>query len=96
MRTWIPCPSCAFPARSRLRSLGTTPFKKRDNIGLSRPCTKYNFLVRDVNDLAQTIKEAFYIASTGQAGPRVGGHSKDISMNKTDVTFSRLRVHSRI
>lgn len=80
-------PLVCFSGQVPTALIGNDAFQEADNIGLSRPCTKYNFLVRDVNDLAQTIKEAFYIASTGRPGPVLVDIPKDISMNKTDVTF---------
>ena len=67
--------------------IGNDAFQEADNIGLSRPCTKYNFLVKDVNDLATTIKEAFYIATTGRPGPVLVDIPKDVSMAKTEVTY---------
>ena len=67
--------------------IGNDAFQEADNIGLSRPCTKYNFLVKDVNDLATTIKEAFYIATTGRPGPVLVDIPKDVSMAKTEYTY---------
>src|SRR5512147_1758384 len=49
--------------------IGNDAFQEADIIGITRPCTKYNFLVKDVNELARTIKEAFHIANTGRPGP---------------------------
>ena len=67
--------------------IGNDAFQEADNIGLSRPCTKYNFLVKDVNDLAGTIKEAFYIATTGRPGPVLVDIPKDVSMNRTEFKY---------
>ena len=67
--------------------IGNDAFQEADNIGLSRPCTKYNFLVKDVNDLAETIKEAFYIATTGRPGPVLVDIPKDVSMNKAEFKY---------
>ena len=67
--------------------IGNDAFQEADNIGLSRPCTKYNFLVKDVNDLAATVKEAFYIATTGRPGPVLVDIPKDVSMNKADFRY---------
>lgn len=80
-------PVVCFTGQVPTALIGNDAFQEADNIGLSRPCTKYNFLVKDVNDLAQTIKEAFYIASTGRPGPVLVDLPKDISMNKTDAKF---------
>jgi len=49
--------------------IGNDAFQEADIVGITRPCTKHNYLVRDTKDLAQTIKEAFYIATTGKPGP---------------------------
>ena len=59
-------PIVVFSGQVPTALIGNDAFQEADNIGLSRPCTKYNFLVKDVKDLAQTIKEAFYIATTGR------------------------------
>src|SRR5712691_3642170 len=67
--------------------IGNDAFQEADNVGLSRPCTKYNFLVKDVNDLATTIKEAFYMATTGRPGPVLVDIPKDVSMAKADFSY---------
>ncbi|MBD0316021.1 MAG: biosynthetic-type acetolactate synthase large subunit [Nitrospiraceae bacterium] len=67
--------------------IGNDAFQEADNVGLSRPCTKYNFLVKDVGDLAATIKEAFYIATTGRPGPVLVDIPKDVSMNKAEFVY---------
>ena len=80
-------PMVCFSGQVPTALIGNDAFQEADNIGLSRPCTKYNFLVKDVNDLAQTIKEAFYIASTGRPGPVLVDIPKDISMDKVDFKY---------
>ena len=80
-------PLVCFSGQVSTSLIGNDAFQEADNIGLSRPCTKYNFLVKDVNDLAVTIKEAFYIATTGRPGPVLVDIPKDVSMNKTDFTY---------
>ena len=80
-------PLVVFSGQVPTALIGNDAFQEADNIGLSRPCTKYNFLVKDVNDLAQTIKEAFYIASTGRPGPVLVDIPKDISMDKADFHY---------
>src|SRR6266568_692957 len=62
-------PIVVFTGQVPTHLIGNDAFQEADNVGISRPCTKYNFLVKDVNDLAQTIKEAFYLAMTGRPGP---------------------------
>jgi acetolactate synthase I/II/III large subunit len=80
-------PLVCFSGQVSTSMIGNDAFQEADNIGLSRPCTKYNFLVKDVNDLAVTIKEAFYIATTGRPGPVLVDIPKDVSMNKADFTY---------
>ena len=80
-------PLVCFTGQVPTSLIGNDAFQEADNIGLSRPCTKYNFLVKDVNDLATTIKEAFYIATTGRPGPVLVDIPKDVSMNKTEFTY---------
>lgn len=58
--------------------IGNDAFQEADLTGITRPCTKHNYLVRDVNDLARTIKEAFYIAGSGRPGPVLVDLPKDV------------------
>jgi acetolactate synthase-1/2/3 large subunit len=62
--------------------IGQDAFQECDTVGITRPCVKHNFLVKDVRDLALTIKKAFYIAKTGRPGPVLVDIPKDISMHK--------------
>ena len=58
--------------------VGSDAFQECDTVGITRPCTKYNWLVRDVNDLPRILHEAFYIATTGRPGPVVVDIPKDV------------------
>ncbi len=58
--------------------IGSDAFQECDTVGITRPCTKHNWLVKDVNDLARTIHEAFRIATTGRPGPVVIDVPKDV------------------
>lgn len=69
------------------RMIGNDAFQEADIVGITRPCTKYNFLVKDVDDLSRTIKEAFYIAMTGRPGPVLVDLPKDVSATKTDFVY---------
>jgi len=80
-------PFVCFSGQVPTSLIGNDAFQEADNIGLSRPCTKYNFLVKDVNDLALTIKEAFYVATTGRPGPVLVDLPKDVSMNRTEFKY---------
>ncbi|MBE9563548.1 MAG: biosynthetic-type acetolactate synthase large subunit, partial [Proteobacteria bacterium] len=62
--------------------IGNDAFQEVDSVGISRPCTKHNFLVKDVKDLAITIKKAFYIATTGRPGPVVIDIPKDVTAER--------------
>lgn len=63
-------------------AIGLDAFQEVDMVGVTRPCVKHNFLVKDVRDIASTIKKAFYIASTGRPGPVVVDIPKDITAHK--------------
>jgi len=80
-------PLVAFTGQVSTNLIGNDAFQEADNIGISRPCTKHNVLVKDVNDLARTIKEAFYIATTGRPGPVLVDIPKDVSTNKADFKY---------
>ncbi len=58
--------------------IGNDAFQECDTVGITRPCTKHNWLVRDVNDLAKVLHEAFYVATTGRPGPVLVDVPKDV------------------
>src|SRR5450631_2242853 len=58
--------------------IGNDAFQEADTTGITRPCTKHNYLVKDVNDLSRMMHEAFYVARTGRPGPVVVDLPKDI------------------
>ncbi|BAN23591.1 acetolactate synthase 3 catalytic subunit [Caballeronia insecticola] len=60
-------------------AIGLDAFQECDTVGITRPCVKHNFLVKDVRDLAATVKKAFYIARTGRPGPVLIDIPKDVS-----------------
>ena len=68
-------------------AIGEDAFQECDTVGITRPCVKHNFLVKDVGDLAETIKKAFYIATTGRPGPVVVDIPKDVSMKKAPYVY---------
>jgi acetolactate synthase-1/2/3 large subunit len=73
--------------------IGNDAFQECDTVGITRPCTKHNYLVRDVNDLARVLHEAFYVARSGRPGPVVVDIPKDVQFAKgTYVGPSRV-VH---
>ena len=67
--------------------IGNDAFQEADTVGITRPCTKHNYLVRDVKDLARIVKEAFYIASTGRPGPVLIDIPKDITSNVAEFDY---------
>ena len=68
-------------------AIGEDAFQECDTVGITRPCVKHNFLVRDVKDIAITIKKAFYIASTGRPGPVVVDIPKDVTAAKAEFFY---------
>ena len=69
--------------------IGNDAFQEVDAVGITRPCVKHNFLVKDVKDLAITLKKAFYIAQTGRPGPVVVDIPKDVTANRTKYVFPK-------
>ena len=67
--------------------IGSDAFQEVDTVGITRPCVKHNFLVKNVKDLAETIKKAFYVASTGRPGPVLVDIPKDITDPKIKVPY---------
>ncbi len=68
-------------------AIGLDAFQEVDTVGITRPCVKHNFLVKDINELAVTIKKAFYIASTGRPGPVLVDIPKDVSQQKVKFEY---------
>jgi acetolactate synthase-1/2/3 large subunit len=67
--------------------IGNDAFQEVDIIGITRPCTKHNYLVKDVKDLAKTLKEAFYLARSGRPGPILVDLPKDVLVNPTEFKY---------
>ena len=70
-------------------AIGQDAFQECDTVGITRPCVKHNFLVKDVKDVAATMKKAFYIARTGRPGPVLVDIPKDISMHKHTFEYPK-------
>ncbi len=75
-------PIVVFTGQVPTHLIGNDAFQEADVVGITRPCTKHNYLVKDVADLPRIIKEAFYIAKTGRPGPVLVDLPKDV-MNAT-------------
>ncbi len=69
--------------------IGQDAFQEVDTVGITRPCVKHNFLVKDVRDLAATIKKAFYLAKSGRPGPVLVDIPKDISATKCEYAYPK-------
>src|ERR1043166_8651898 len=68
-------------------AIGQDAFQECDAIGITRPCVKHNFLVKDVHDIAVTIKKAFYLAASGRPGPVLVDIPKDITAAKCEFSY---------
>ncbi|MDA8869742.1 biosynthetic-type acetolactate synthase large subunit, partial [Methylophilaceae bacterium] len=68
-------------------AIGQDAFQECDTVGITRPCVKHNFLVKDINDIASTIKKAFYLAATGRPGPVLVDIPKDITAETAEFKY---------
>ena len=80
-------PIVVFTGQVSSHLIGNDAFQEADIIGITRPITKHSFLVRDVRELASTIKKAFFIASTGRPGPVVVDLPKDVINSKCEFIY---------
>jgi acetolactate synthase-1/2/3 large subunit len=80
-------PMVIISGQVSLPVIGSDAFQEVDMIGITRPCVKHNFLVKDVTKLAETIKKAFYVATTGRPGPVVIDVPKDITAPNIKVPY---------
>jgi acetolactate synthase-1/2/3 large subunit len=80
-------PLVVFTGQVPTPVIGSDAFQEADIVGITRPCVKHNFLVKDVTQLADTIKKAFYIATTGRPGPVVVDIPKDITDPRIKVPY---------
>lgn len=70
-------------------AIGQDAFQECDSVGITRPCVKHNFLVKDINKIANTIKKAFFIASTGRPGPVLVDIPKDITAETAEFNYPK-------
>ncbi|RMG29787.1 MAG: acetolactate synthase 3 catalytic subunit [Gammaproteobacteria bacterium] len=88
-------PLVVFTGQVPTHLIGNDAFQEVDSVGITRPCVKHNFLVKDVCDLAETIKKAFYIATTGRPGPVVVDIPKDVTSNRCTYHYPKeIRLRS--
>ena len=76
--------------------IGTDAFQECDTTGITRPCTKHNWLVKDVNDLARIMHKAFEVATTGRPGPVLVDIPKDIQFKKGKYNFTKKKLLKKI
>jgi acetolactate synthase-1/2/3 large subunit len=82
-------PMVIFTGQVPTALIGNDAFQEVDIVGITRPCTKHNYLVKDVNDLARVIKEAFYLARTGRPGPVLIDLPKDVVQATTEFRYPK-------
>ena len=80
-------PMVVFSGQVPTMLIGNDAFQEADIVGITRPCTKHNYLVKDINDLAQTVREAFHIASTGRPGPVLIDLPKDVTAGMAEFKW---------
>ncbi|NTU60113.1 MAG: biosynthetic-type acetolactate synthase large subunit, partial [Deltaproteobacteria bacterium] len=80
-------PIVVFTGQVPTALIGNDAFQEADIVGITRPCTKHNYLVKDVRELARTIKEAFYLARSGRPGPVLVDLPKDVLIGKTEFVY---------
>ncbi len=80
-------PLVVFTGQVPTHLIGNDAFQEVDAVGVTRPCVKHNFLVKNVEDLASTIKKAFYVATTGRPGPVVVDIPKDITADSCEYEY---------
>lgn len=83
-------PVIVFTGQVPTPLIGNDAFQEADIVGITRPCTKHNYLVTDVEELARTVKEAFHIASTGRPGPVLVDLPKDVLQAKAVFDYPRV------
>lgn len=80
-------PLVVFTGQVPTQLIGNDAFQEVDIVGITRPCTKHNFLVKDVRNLAKTIRQAFYLARSGRPGPVLVDLPKDIMQTRTEFVW---------
>ena len=70
-------------------AIGQDAFQECDTVGITRPCVKHNFLIKDINKIASTIKKAFYLAATGRPGPVLVDIPKDITAESAEYIYPK-------
>jgi acetolactate synthase-1/2/3 large subunit len=88
-------PLVIFTGQVPTMLIGNDAFQEADIVGITRPCTKHNYLVKDVQDLALTIKQAFHVARTGRPGPVLVDLPKDVVADSAEFSYpSKIKMRS--
>ncbi len=87
-------PLVVFSGQVPTQLIGNDAFQEVDIVGISRPCTKHNYLVKEIKDLAKVVKEAFYIARSGRPGPVLVDLPKDVMAAEYEFSYPK-KVHIR-
>lgn len=88
-------PMVIFTGQVPTRLIGNDAFQEVDIVGITRPCTKHNYLVKDIKSLAGVIRQAFYLAKSGRPGPVLVDLPKDIILDKTEFVWpEEVRMRS--
>jgi acetolactate synthase-1/2/3 large subunit len=87
-------PLIVFSGQVPTMLIGNDAFQEADIVGISRPCTKYNFLAKDVKELSKIVREAFYIATSGRPGPVLIDLPKDVTTGKAEFTWPEVKIRS--
>ncbi|MBI5577095.1 MAG: biosynthetic-type acetolactate synthase large subunit [Deltaproteobacteria bacterium] len=82
-------PIVVFSGQVPTLMIGNDAFQEADIVGITRPCTKHNYLVKETKDLARIMKEAFYLASTGRPGPVLVDMPKDVLMSTAEYVLPK-------
>ena len=80
-------PMVVFTGQVPTSMIGNDAFQEVDSVGITRPCVKHNFLVKDLSELTSTIKKAFYVATTGRPGPVVVDIPKDVTAQRGEYNY---------
>ncbi len=87
-------PLIVFSGQVPTMLIGNDAFQEADIVGISRPCTKYNYLAKDVGDLSRIVREAFYVAASGRPGPVLIDLPKDVAASKAEFTWPEVQIRS--
>jgi len=76
--------------------IGNDAFQEADIVGITRPCTKHNYLIKEVGDLQRVIKEAFYLANSGRPGPVLIDFPKDVQLHEAEyIDPEKVEIRTR-